>query len=140
MRVKYKETCDVAFDVVACLLVSYGWAIPYHLRRHSWTWVIFLAVLAVALIVVTAMRNHHLRGALKAAHELIEAQRKLIDAGEVIDLAIANARLRDVALSAIALMTTIEHGLTPELHAIKRDLAAVGALYAEDKPNGAAKP
>jgi ABC-type iron transport system FetAB permease component len=138
---KYKETFLVFVDVVACLLlIGYGWVISYHFRHDSWRWLLCLAAFVVTLIAVTAMRNHSLRGLAEAAGELIEAQRKLIDAGKTIDLATANRRLSDVALSAVALMTAIEHGIPPNLSALKRDLAALGAPHVQDKPNGAAKP
>jgi hypothetical protein len=141
MTAEWKETLLTLADIFASLLlVAYGMMIGHQSRHSMWFGALLCSAIASFLIASTAVRNHAARKLIEVSKQLILMQKRLIGDADILNLRERNAKLTDVALSAVALMVTIEHGMTPDLHALKRDLAAAGQLRAEDKPNSAAKP
>jgi len=144
MTPKWKELAKTAADVAAGLLLAcLGALAASSAHRHIWPMALITANIAGILTVSRAMLSRSQRKLIDAATNLIEAQQAeldLVNPDKMLGLAQVNARLTDVALSAVALMVTIEHGMTPNLHALKRDLAAAGDLRAKDRANGAVKP
>lgn len=136
-----KESLLTLADICGnLLLVGSGGLLAYLSHRHAWLWGAMSGAIAGLLITSTVLRNRSARRLIEASQRLIQAQEEVIEESCLCDLTEANFRLTDVALSAVALMTTIEHGMTPDLRALKRDLSAVGEFRTSRKANGSARP
>jgi hypothetical protein len=104
-------TCVVFFigGVMLCL----GWLIGH----RGWTWYL-LAASQVALLLTAVVTQTSWRRVADIQRQLIDEMRNALR-----DAINENTRLRDVALAAVALEMSIEHGFTPDLGPLKRALA-----------------
>jgi hypothetical protein len=133
-----KRAFQGMLDFIACgILLSTGALIPLNLFfHHQWN-LLVLAVSTGILCWAMLMRNYSWRRLIdaqaKLAELLVKENDKLREILQVsLDLTAQteteNCKLKDIALSAIALKINIESGFTPHLHALDRDLQAYNAF------------
>jgi hypothetical protein len=92
----------------------------WDVERHLWVMVALNGALSVVLAAAAVYLHRARRLALEVVMHVREATEQRALAAEA-----ERGRLRQVALSALALKLTIEHGFPPNLDALTRDLAAV---------------
>lgn len=130
---KLKVFCGILLDAIYCILfftLGIFFTINYlllHYGLHHREWCIADFTVAVLLAVPLIWRSYWYT-------KLIATQKKMIDTLNVQlqSLKKESTRLKNVAFAAIAVETTIEHGMRPNIEPLKHFLEALRSTENSD--------
>lgn len=133
MKDKLKVFCGILLDAIYCILfftLGIFFTINYlllHYGLHNREWCIADFTVAVLLAVPLIWRSYWYT-------KLIATQKKMIDTLNVQlqSLKKESTRLKNVAFAAIAVETTIEHGMRPNIEPLKHFLEALRSTENSD--------
>lgn len=128
MKNNLSVLCQSLFDAIYCILFFLsGIFFTFNYFFHNREWCITDFTIAMLLLAAVVWRNYWYT-------KLIAQQKKMIAALNVQleSLKEENAKLKNVAFAAIAVETTIEHGMRPNIEPLKHFLEALRSTENSD--------